>query len=136
MFVLRHQSLWGERRSCGDLWGRDWKFTSTGSQSAQEPILLPKKARQEPTPTALNMFIMNECEKRESDAPAELYRAATGRPQARGAVFAAAKTSAGASPSRSARSIAIISVSHLVYCYSHPNTPSLQNDIRSHECYA
>ena len=38
--------------------------------------------------------------KRESDAPAEPYRAATGRPQARGTVFAAAKTSAGASPSQ------------------------------------
>ena len=50
--------------------------------------------------TAVNIFIMNECKKRESDAPAEPYRAATGRSQARGAVFAAAKSSAGALPSR------------------------------------
>ena len=33
MFALRHQSLSEERRSCGALWGRDWTFISTGSQS-------------------------------------------------------------------------------------------------------
>ena len=48
MFVLRHQSLSGERRSCGALWGRDWTFTSTGSQSRCR-----KKARQEPRPPDL-----------------------------------------------------------------------------------
>ena len=48
MFVLRHQSLSGERRSCGALWGRDWTFTSTGSLSRCR-----KKARQEPRPPDL-----------------------------------------------------------------------------------
>ena len=38
-FELRHQSLSGERRSCGALWGRDWTFTSTGSHLAAEKML-------------------------------------------------------------------------------------------------
>ena len=44
--------------------------------------------------------LTDENKGRESDAPAELYRATAGRPQARSAVFAAAKRSIGASPSR------------------------------------
>ena len=46
--LLRHPSLSGERRSCGALWGRDWTFTSTGSQ-----FRCRKKARQEPRPPDL-----------------------------------------------------------------------------------
>ena len=42
---MRHPLLSGERRSCGALWGRDWKFTSTGSESHCR-----KKAREEPRP--------------------------------------------------------------------------------------
>ena len=70
-----------------------------------EPTCSPKKSRQEPPSTAANIFIMNECEKRESDAPAEPYRASTGRPQARGAVFAAANSSARTSPASPSRPV-------------------------------
>ncbi len=37
MYLLRHQSLSGERRSCGALWGRDWTFTSIGLQEPRPP---------------------------------------------------------------------------------------------------